>query len=85
MRPDSNLARLHRHIRLNEERTACPFRTAASVQFVATEAPLRVKRRTIACPYLCAAGYQNCLRLIHLLRGNGYVIVMIESPEAFCC
>src|ERR1700686_1172312 len=51
---------------------------------VATEAPLRVKRRTIACPMPFVPPVTRTRLPLNSSpeTGKGYVIVMIESPRS---
>src|SRR5712664_3622448 len=67
--------------------TACPSGSGERA-VVATEAPLRVKRRTIACPIPFVPPVTRTRLPLNSSpeTGKGYVIVMIESPvKQSCC
>src|SRR5260370_31833467 len=66
--------------------TACPFGSGERA-VVATQAPLRVKRRTIACPMPFVPPVTRTRLPLNSSpeTGKGYVIVMIESPVKQSC
>src|SRR4029077_20487219 len=66
--------------------TACPSGSGERA-VVATEAPLRVKRRTIACPMPFVPPVTRIRLPLNSSpeTGKGYVIVMIESPMKQSC